>query len=397
MQSWQQRYSHLQLTMLTMKLPAEVWHVSILPFLSWKEICRVDTAVMQREHREKLRDIYQYGVLNNSVRIIKQNSLDWIVSRHIKPSRVIIEEKVRKLNIAMLCGQASNLQSLTINTGAITDADITLLANCCTGLHELVLCNLRKLTNKTTDALARNCHLLRLLHVNVRHNNAAETLSLTSIAQNNPYLEDVQLAYVSINDQSIVALVQHCPHLTTISLDSCHNVTATGLTAIANHCPTLRTLSLSYLKGVRNEECILSILQNCTLIDSLALRTMQVSDSSAYQIPRHCARLTSLTVSCGYTSHAIEYMLSNLPLLRDVSISNGDVNSQILPTITNHCPNLESLKVLHTDNITHNADIIHVLRACKKLRELLLADYGEYVDASLQQAIDQAGVKLITW
>jgi hypothetical protein len=119
--------------------------------------------------------------------------------------------------------------------------------------------------------LTSYCPLLTHIDMSKGGNEVSNAL-LSAIAAYCPHLESIDLSSCGFTEEGILALVTRCPHLTSLNLaDNGRFSIAFGsmLSSIANNSPTLEYIDLSW--GIYNAADIAILLKKCTRLKSINL------------------------------------------------------------------------------------------------------------------------------
>ena len=185
---------------------------SILEYLDWGDVGRLDTAFLNR----KTRNSYLFALQLRKVKVeryklseraVIKGMLSWLISRNIR----VISWDLQVDNDAELISIANGLpqlQSLNISGSTylninhyITDAGITAVAS---GLPQLLSLNIRGCRN-ITDA------------------------GITALASGCPQLQSLNIdGCRKITDEGIRALANGLPEMQSLDIDNCYNITAAG-------------------------------------------------------------------------------------------------------------------------------------------------------------------------
>jgi hypothetical protein len=138
-----------------------------------------------------------------------------------------------------------NLRHLYITQcGYISGDIVTAVAKHCANLESLVVMQIREhfATDHELRALAKGCPQLRTLVLS--RSDRITDVGVCALVQGCRDLRMLTLSSGSITNRALVAIAEHCPNLTDLSLHGCLEVTDTGLTAIGCACRKLFYLSV---------------------------------------------------------------------------------------------------------------------------------------------------------
>jgi hypothetical protein len=147
------------------------------------------------------------------------------------------------------------------------------------------------------DAIGEGCGSLRTLKVEPRIFGDAEH-SLVHIAQRNSGLMglDVTDVPVGVPDAVVLALAEHCPHLTRLRFHSARLLTNTSVIALACRCPGLNHLALSHCTHLTGSS-IRALAEHCPRLQELYLAgSTRLRQPELEQLLRACPDMLYLNV-----------------------------------------------------------------------------------------------------
>ena len=158
-----------------------------------------------------------------------------------------------------------------------------------------------------------------------------------------PQLRDLDLSHTLVRNENLVAAMAACPQLERLTAAMCSQLTGDWLTGL-KHCPRLRDLDLSHT-------------------------TVRSSKKLAAAVAA-CPQLERLVVKRCYDWLTWDWLpqLSSCPQLRDLDLSNTNVQSEDLAAMMAACPQLERLVVAYCEEL--KGDWLPELRHCPRLRDL---------------------------
>merc|ERR1712086_144750 len=162
-------------------------------------------------------------------------------------------------------------------------------------------------------------------------------------AEMRPWWTTLDATNTNIDDAVIIALAEHCPALTDISVDNCKYLTNSAIIALAEHCPTLISVDVSNCKNL--------------------------TDAAIIALAEHCLVLTRISViSCtNLTDAAIIGLAERCPALTNVDVRYcWNLTDAAIIALAEHCPALTEINVRHCRNLT-DAAIIGLAERCPAL------------------------------
>jgi hypothetical protein len=205
------------------------------------------------------------------------------------------------------------------------------------------------------NALAAHCPLLQVLCY--ENSNANSVDPLVHVLQACPNIEVVNVLSVmgfnnmstTVRDATIAAILQHCRNLKAFGVPSLETVmSAESLQVLAARLPDLHHLYLDNCPAASNAP-VLALMQDCHNLRSLDLSAHNDFVSEA----------------------ALIALISNLPQIVDLRLSQCDWTDPVLIAIGAHCPLLQVLNLCSYSEYT-DAGIEAVVRGCPALKRVLL-------------------------
>ena len=169
-----------------------------------------------------------------------------------------------------------------------------------------------------------------------------------SLVHSCPLLEVVDISFCRLlTDVSIIDLVQHAKHITSLYVSHNGNFTDASLEAIAEHCgERLRHLCL----------------YGCE----------QLTDDGLQHMNKCCHHLEGLGIGFIFNEHftipSVPALLQNNPLLQEVSISWEEDADGLMATIARSCPQLRYLDIRGLHGYTEAGIIMAIRSASTTLR-----------------------------
>ncbi|XP_014664186.1 PREDICTED: protein AMN1 homolog [Priapulus caudatus] len=184
-------------------------------------------------------------------------------------------------------------------------------------------------------------------------------------------------------------------HARVLSLDlSEGDVSDHGLKHVAK-CTLLRKLDLNSLKRPRTTittQGILQVVSACPHLHTICLRRcINITDAALVALSRHCRRLTALDVGgcAGVTDASLIALGQNCPLLRNINFSYSDVtDAGVLSLVSGTCAgSLNELHMSHCERLTDEA-VEAVMSYCTNI-SIVVFDGCHRITQQSAEALDQ--------
>ena len=172
--------------------------------------------------------------------------------------------------------------------------------------------------------LFQSCPDLRSLEYLPR---SATDASLRAIAVHCRQFEMIGIrCNTQVTDAGLCDMFKACPHLTTVQIHVCPNVSDESILALTRYCPEIRIMTLDCPK--LTETSLLYVAAHIRKLQELNVCSMSLSDDLVSVISRRCKRLKSFSrTSCtGVTAVGILSVISRCRRLKRVFVYDFDVH-----------------------------------------------------------------------
>merc|ERR1712086_611200 len=130
---------------------------------------------------------------------------------------------------------------------------------------------------------------------------------IIALAEHCPALTDISVGNcISLTDAAIIALADRCPALTRISVDNCKYLTNAAIIALAEHCPTLISVDVSNCKNL-TDAAIIALAEHCPALTEINVRHCRnLTDAAIIGLAERCPALTYVGVRpCHQMTNAV--------------------------------------------------------------------------------------------
>jgi hypothetical protein len=201
-----------------------------------------------------------------------------------------------------LGSQCPQVQHLTIEGACnVTEAGFIQLASYCSLLTQLKLFWCFHLTDDCMKAFAKYC--LQLRELDCVQCSLLTDEGIEAIVTNCTRLDTIDVSFLKITDQSLIAIGRHCPHLKEASFMECTQITDQGIHQLVKGCRHLKSLNI--------------------------LNCHQLTDETLFSLSQQCPQLTDLNISY-----------------------NSNITEKGVDVIWNGCPQMYILDVSHCRHIS---------------------------------------------
>jgi hypothetical protein len=214
-----------------------------------------------------------------------------------------------------------------------------------------------------------------------------EDSHLDLLASTSPHLKSLLLGECpDISDHGLKAIANRCHVLEKIALSGMlNNITTMGFLSLCKGCRNIRDISLRFAPVGHMDVMVDGMAQLCSQLRRLSLSNLGITDASLASISTHCKGLKHLEI---YTCDAITN--AGLVKIADLGASIShltfsgcrDMTDDTLIEIATSCRSLEYLFIVFGSCISDRA--INILaRQCVSLRNLELVRCDNITDRSL--------------
>ncbi|KAM7543001.1 hypothetical protein Aperf_G00000014738 [Anoplocephala perfoliata] len=243
-------------------------HTAIISGFSSSAIGRIRTTSIN-DSEEEVNDIFNSR--------LKRLDVSWCGNYHaISPSRFC----------QFLSDVGRNLVTLRLSScQMVNDECLLQIINICGRLEELDLSSCRSITSGGFIPLGR---LISLRWLNLYRTRIADAalLNLADLCQHLRHLDLGSCGAIEEADAVIARITNNNPHLESLVLWRCRNLTSAGVVRIAHHCPALLRIDLGWCTGIESEPsgCLRELVSRCRQLRVLsfaAIRSVTPADVDA--------------------------------------------------------------------------------------------------------------------
>ena len=397
-----------------LQLPSDVWQEFIFPYFTVDTLGILDTALAYSSQHKYLLQHQAAWIWKPERHIyLNEHSLKWVRKRKIVISRCFVDAKsVGEIGPAVflfLCGVKSlqvvnftdaNLldqilecieciQDLKVsyNDTALFDAKDK-VADClrlCSKMTSFVAGRCPAVDGDTLDQLVQHCPHITSVFVDSKSNCSSQSIAL--FLSEMPRLRTIELhGRFGDNDDIGRAISTHCKNITSLTLTD-SNIVEQTLVSIVKHCDQLTALDLSGTKFGSIGLCVLA--ERCPRLIELHLESCDLSDSSLQYFFSVRTTLTKLTLTINPQSDiSFDVIEPSWRSMLELSIKSFCLSHQQLSTIANNCLHLRKLSVLCGSFFA-----LHIFSKLRLLTEVSLAGMvNDSSVTSLAQACPQVQV-----
>ena len=233
-----------------------------------------------------------------------------------------------------------------VQTVSLTDETLHAIAQRCAQLTDFAVSGRTLVSAAGLHAMAQLCcSQLRSFHF---ASSTALTDSVLSMLLSNggAVLTDLSVvACATITDAGLSSIATHCgATLTSLNVQACARATEAGITAIAQHCTKLRNFKFNCPIG---DATAAAIAHGCTQLQYLLLEScLQLTDTGLTVIAQGCSHLVVIRIDecVKISDEGVEAVAQHCTRLRDLDLTRlPRITVAALAAITQHCRRLAYL------------------------------------------------------
>ncbi len=235
---------------------------------------------------------------------------------------------------------------------------------------------IRKVNNKSVKYILRRTTSIREINLSGRKCRRVGNHSLTYISRYCPQLKSLNVARRKILDKGMKEIVQACPGLEYINMETCMRISNGSLIYIGKNCPNLRSINIGRCKLVQDFG-IEALVKNCKNITTISLENChQVTDQGLGIIADNCLLLKCINLKRmrRITNSGIREFLEKVPIL-ELSVGllrTGGVTDAVFYVVSRQCPQLEMFEFEHFARYEVDGCVLRLAEGCKRLTRLYL-------------------------
>lgn len=264
------------------KLPDDMFKLQMLDFLTIHDIVALDNACTERKYRQRLLLKMQGTVLKGEpIKPMSCGLFEWLGCRGIYVMLMRFQDNFPSLCMCIESNyqnQFQHLKLLNLNyhiglsrkfNGPLTDELLHVLTSYCPTLQQIKLNDRRNLTDNGLRSIAENCRNLTTFSANGCRNFTDDgVIYLSKLCTG---LKKIHLGWLSITDNSIISLSEHCKDLVEWNVFGCVNLTDASVASIVKHHSTCcEVLNLNYCSCL-TDASVLTIASHCSVLTYLTL------------------------------------------------------------------------------------------------------------------------------
>ena len=255
---------------------------------------------------------------------------------------------------------------------AANDVEILHLARNCRNIDAFVILRSNYFTNGRIRYLARKCTGITHLCIN---SHSLHDEGLKSISEFLPQLQYLNLkACESLTNQGFIEAAAKLKNLKELYLDRCIKLEDEGIKTIAQNCRDIESLSIASCPEL-TDESVFFISACLPGVKYLDISRIHMTDIALNRVSQFCTQLEHLMMSrltpervttdgvCKVLRHS-----SNLKTL-DLSMCTSHVNDNVIFTLGDCCPNIETLSLYYDSEITDRS-LTTLSAKCRSLKHL---------------------------
>ena len=173
-------------------------------------------------------------------------------------------------------------------------------------------------------------------------------------------------------------LCEGCTKLERLTMDQCRSLTCASLLPVAQNCPNLRVISIEH--NTKFEDAgVCELIQRCPLLEKLHLNSCGITFQTALHISHYCRNLTLLDLRCcsKLTDDVVKKLVSGCTFLEVLNVSLClDVTDVSLEHIMSKCVALRGLYMVHCELTDKGKSIVCFTVLCFDLIRVVIKAFN---------------------
>jgi hypothetical protein len=271
---------------LLLAVPNNILRSEILPFLSVKDIAVLDSAVVNKQHRKSLHEVFAETELCGGLSVrLDAAAVFWLKIRKISLTSLTFKENITDKEVMQLSGLLGNVRYISFGQCfRITDQSLALVQSQCKNLETLVIASCRNIQETALLGLVAQCGA-RLLALDVSSCSRLSDQCVATVAACCPGLEELHLGLCrGLTDAALQSVGAHCSRLRYLDLTDCVKLTSAGVEAVATGCPDLEGITLDGCPRI-GDDALVSLSENCHQLRTLYVNRQGCCGGVGQQVP----------------------------------------------------------------------------------------------------------------
>jgi F-box/leucine-rich repeat protein 2/20 len=269
----------------------------------------------------------------------------------------------------------------------ITDVAVKELFLACPQLSTVIMQHCNQITDEAfVHYIGRNIQVLDMLESEQITNK-----TLASIARHcGPRLRILKMSGRGISDTGVEALAQSCVELRVLELTHAEHITSSSIVSLWVHCPHLFTLNVAHCRNIT--DTAFGPKLPLPLSAMMAQDTMQVAEMGidvsmpsgypSFSLPSELTKI-NLAMCLNISDDVLRHIASQCPLVRHLTVSYCEEISDIgIAAVAASCPDLRGLDITKCNKVT-NAGIRAIASNCINLKRLIAGNCSQISDESV--------------
>jgi hypothetical protein len=264
------------------------------------------------------------------------------------------------LRLAETCQSLTELELW----GSVTPVIFTAFAQVCSpNIQHLSVVNIA-LEAEAFPIIATRFAQLRVFRASPRR--MGDT-ALITLAAGCPKLTEVTIGK-QVTDVGITAVARNGA-LTTLCIESCHEITDDGVKTFADCCPLVQRINVGGCRHL-TDATLITIGQHCHNLRELRIGATNMTAPGLQAIAAGCPLLETLKAEeCYSVGYGIAAIARGCPRLRCLIVEQHELTMCTVWTLVECCPLLEELSMRGDGKVGDN-DIAAIASGCRQLRRL---------------------------
>jgi len=348
-------------------------HIRVLAFLSPRDVVYLDTALANHSLRSHFHKSLNGVVLRGPVNFL---AVKWFQTRQCFMDILVVTSRMKNIDNIHALNKISELHLR--GAADVSAADMFFLFTNCSKLVKFSVGCRTDIDGFKFDRISKSLNLLTL-----------------QVSFNN-----------QVQDDSVILLLEKCPHLQVLLANDCAKLTTAVVRAAAKHCPKLQEISFNWSRKrfargrmlgpplldlvYDANSCYCELFRACTELKAVdfyshkdySLLGGDISPVDVLTLAQHCTQLTHVRLSapdCMYIKmddadmilfdNAVVQLVQNNPRIKRLTLKNFyEITKVTLDAVASHLPHLRTFSI-QSCGLYGEEDLLNIRTSCPKLTQ----------------------------
>ena len=170
-------------------------------------------------------------------------------------------------------------------------------------------------------------------------------------------LHGIDLSGIRVDDQTLLALLEKCPHLQELNLNDCGLLTSKSLTKIGEFCPQLQVLKMGRTSNLSSQEMI-QMIQGMSNLKEVDLSNSAADENFMDQLTQDNPNLTKINAFfCSeFNDKCLEFLTERSLELKEIDITKcTNISDAGVDKLTQNLKKVQRMVLTYCAGLTSDA------------------------------------------